>query len=504
MANWRVAKSLDVILKQVNAQWPNRDKSSDGTIGDAAHAARASDHNPNAAGVVTARDITNDPAHGLVSRQLAESIIASKDERVKYIISNAQICSGTGQNQPAWVWRPYSGINAHRQHVHISVKGDPAHYDNTALWNITGGQTVTPPQPPTVPQPTARRILQQGDSGPDVVILQKALGIPADGEFGEVTDAAVKGFQAAAGLTADGVVGSATWAAVDELVKRLAAGSDGLTPEDKQAITAAAKASTIQTYDWDDRGHSPPGYIAGMGMCFAMALKRLAAGDAGALEMSRPAGNADVDALALYADEFAEHGMSNDVAGPQTLRHLFAFMIGHGMLESSGRYCEGRDLKAENVEAETAEAGLFQTSWNIKSASPNIPPLLDEFWNNPQGFLPVFAEGIEPKASEIGCYGTGNGARYQWLTKYSPAFHALVTAVGLRKNRSHWGPVKHMEVEIVPAADDFLRKVQDLVGGAVVVEPPAPVVPVGQAKVSIDIVVQGDVQLFINGVLWKG
>jgi hypothetical protein len=51
--------------------------------------------------------------------------------------------------------------------------------------------------------------------------------------------------------------------------------------------------------------------------------------------------------------------MANDRDGPETLRPLFALMLGHGMRESSGRYCEGRDRSAENVASDTAEAGLF-------------------------------------------------------------------------------------------------------------------------------------------------
>lgn len=127
---WRLAKSLETLRDQVNAKWPNRDKSLDGTIGDAAHQATKSDHNPNSAGVVTAMDITHDPANGLDARKLAETLVASRDPRIKYIISNAQIISS--QTSP-WIWRPYSGANAHRQHVHISVAGD---YDDTRPWNL--------------------------------------------------------------------------------------------------------------------------------------------------------------------------------------------------------------------------------------------------------------------------------------------------------------------------------------------------------------------------------
>jgi peptidoglycan hydrolase-like protein with peptidoglycan-binding domain len=40
--------------------------------------------------------------------------------------------------------------------------------------------------------------------------MQQKLGIPADGDFGPRTEAAVKTWQAANGLTADGIVGSRT------------------------------------------------------------------------------------------------------------------------------------------------------------------------------------------------------------------------------------------------------------------------------------------------------
>lgn len=134
MPRIRVAKSLEVLLHQINDKWPNRKKGSDGAIGDTAHSKRKSDHNPNAEGVVIARDFTNDTSkNGPTARLLAERLIASRDPRIKYIISNAQICSGIGGPSP-WIWRPYTGINAHRKHMHISVREPARYYDDETLW----------------------------------------------------------------------------------------------------------------------------------------------------------------------------------------------------------------------------------------------------------------------------------------------------------------------------------------------------------------------------------
>jgi len=53
-------------------------------------------------------------------------------------------------------------------------------------------------------------MLQRGSEGEGVSAVQRALGIPADGEFGPITRAAVRRFQAAHGLEVDGVVGPIT------------------------------------------------------------------------------------------------------------------------------------------------------------------------------------------------------------------------------------------------------------------------------------------------------
>jgi hypothetical protein len=321
---------------------------------------------------------------------------------------------------------------------------------------------------------TTRPTLKNGDAGPDVERVQQTLGIPVDGDFGGVTDSAVRSFQAAAGLDADGIVGPATWTELDKLDVRMVTGSNGLEPSLQAEIIAVVNRSPLIGYQWEDRGVAPRGYIEGMALSFALAARAWmndALDDGNAVadaveEMAREAtSDEDIDALAWYADEFEELDMDNSVEGLSTLRHLFVLLIGLGMRESSGEYCCGLDQSADNTAAETAEAGLFQTSWNIETCSPHIGNLLAEYWDDPNGWLPVFASGLSPTSVDLQHYGEGEGARYQWLARYSPTFAVFVTAVGLRKRRQHWGPINRREVELVKDADDLLRKVQRIATG---------------------------------------
>jgi len=63
-------------------------------------------------------------------------------------------------------------------------------------------------------RPTVRR----GSQGPDVVAVQKKLGLqPEDGIFAPATEVKVREFQTVRGLVPDGIVGPKTWAALDTI-----------------------------------------------------------------------------------------------------------------------------------------------------------------------------------------------------------------------------------------------------------------------------------------------
>ncbi|HSX67221.1 hypothetical protein [Nocardioides sp.] len=136
---WRLAKSLETLRTEVNNRWPTRNKASDGTIGNAEHASRDSDHNPwvkdGTMGVVTAIDLTDDEA---VADVIARTLVARRDRRIKYVIFNRTIWRSYDKpGIPAWTPAPYSGVNAHLKHVHVSVQSDKARYDSTAPWGLT-------------------------------------------------------------------------------------------------------------------------------------------------------------------------------------------------------------------------------------------------------------------------------------------------------------------------------------------------------------------------------
>lgn len=199
-----LAKSLDKLRSQVNAAHPNRSKLSDGWIADARHMAGGrSDHIPNSAGAVTAIDITHDPINGLDARKLAETLVASRDPRIKYIISNGQIVSA---KVSPWQWRKYSGSNGHFHHVHISVDPSPSLYDDARGWDLSAGAPVADEFPR----------LSRGMTGSQVKYLQTKLNnhgfkLDVDGDFGPSTERAVRAFQNANGIPADGIAGGTTW-----------------------------------------------------------------------------------------------------------------------------------------------------------------------------------------------------------------------------------------------------------------------------------------------------
>jgi hypothetical protein len=101
-----------------------RDKRSDGSIGDVAHAARASDHNPDGRGWVHALDIDADLGPDNAAELLANALLTYArhrlpgSDRLKNIVFRNRVASGTYADQ-FWVWRADSTLG-HEAHIHVS------------------------------------------------------------------------------------------------------------------------------------------------------------------------------------------------------------------------------------------------------------------------------------------------------------------------------------------------------------------------------------------------
>jgi hypothetical protein len=130
-----LSESAKQLRAQINECYPDRDKKSDGWIGDARHAASKSDHNPDPkTGCVRAIDIDSDISKvANTTSYLAEQIrqyAKAHPDRITYVIYNGKIAS--------WIlnykWRTYKGIDPHKSHIHISFspKGD----NNKAKFDI--------------------------------------------------------------------------------------------------------------------------------------------------------------------------------------------------------------------------------------------------------------------------------------------------------------------------------------------------------------------------------
>jgi hypothetical protein len=124
-----LSKAAQQLREQFDDTFPDRDRRSDGWIGDLRHSARPSDHNPDkATGVVRAIDIDRDVYKGGkpdLMPDIADQIrLAAKrgEKRISYIIFSGRIAS----SRMGWRWRKYKGSNPHVAHCHVSFtrKGD--------------------------------------------------------------------------------------------------------------------------------------------------------------------------------------------------------------------------------------------------------------------------------------------------------------------------------------------------------------------------------------------
>lgn len=224
--SYYLAPCLVQLRDEINARWPNRDKASDGWIGDARHQASKSDHNPNSRGSVDAIDIDED---GIDIWAVFAAV--KKHPSARYWIYERKLY----HRLRGWKPEDYDGVNPHDKHAHLSIEQDRDAEQDRRSWGIASAKPSAPkPSTPSTPKPstdwTQELIMSlptiKDNSAPTAAkkLAQASLaarGFPPantfdskgrpDGHWGPGSVAATKNFQRAKGLTADGIPGPKTW-----------------------------------------------------------------------------------------------------------------------------------------------------------------------------------------------------------------------------------------------------------------------------------------------------
>lgn len=206
------AKACKQALQDATKKWPQRNRASDGIMGDAAHQKRRSDHNDG-----NAFDLTHDEAHGVDCSVLSRQVI--KDSRVTYVIFAGEIYR---RYKPQLGWVNYTGPNKHFHHMHVSIR--PESRDDVSPWPWSP-KNPTEDEVETLYSMPVLRLRSPMDRGESVKTLQRRLNavvtsapekLEVDGIFGFEVDRWVRSFQHSRGLKVDGIVGPSTWKALTE------------------------------------------------------------------------------------------------------------------------------------------------------------------------------------------------------------------------------------------------------------------------------------------------
>ena len=121
----RLSHAAIQLREQIDDSYSDRDRTSDGWIGDTRHAARKSDHNPDEQGWVRAWDCDRDLS-GSAKPDLMPDLVnqvrllckSGAEKRIAYIIFDGYIYSSLLN----WKARKYTGANKHNHHAHFSFK----------------------------------------------------------------------------------------------------------------------------------------------------------------------------------------------------------------------------------------------------------------------------------------------------------------------------------------------------------------------------------------------
>lgn len=147
MTDWVLIPCLKALFAEFNRIAPDRDRASDGSIGDAAHQAEVSDHNPDEVGSVPIHDAdkinevhaidVDNNLRGDVTMETAVQFLLGRcrsgaEKRLRYVIYNRRIWSASS----GWVQKAYTGASAHTEHAHFSASYDSQLEASVVSWHL--------------------------------------------------------------------------------------------------------------------------------------------------------------------------------------------------------------------------------------------------------------------------------------------------------------------------------------------------------------------------------
>lgn len=198
--DWVLVPPLAEGRDQFNERFPNRDKTTDGSIGNRAHATSTSSHNPDLTGnpefrdgdskdEVRALDVDKDlrDPDGVTMEDVVQLFVRLARSGVlwwiRYIIFNGRIW----HRRDGFTTREYTGSNNHSGHVHINSdftqKSDNATGTN---WHLDYLKRKTPQKT------SSKRLLPDGKLGPRTIHRwQEVMGTPVDGKIDRYNSALV-------------------------------------------------------------------------------------------------------------------------------------------------------------------------------------------------------------------------------------------------------------------------------------------------------------------------
>lgn len=150
MSAWTLIPCLEQLRDEFDEIAPGRDRASDGSIGDTAHAGGGvSDHlpdedfpalrgkDPDSRNEVHAIDVDADlRTPGLSMEMVVQHLLgrcrSGAETRLRYIIFNRRIWEASND----WRQRAYDGPSPHTEHAHFSASYDSAREASTASWHL--------------------------------------------------------------------------------------------------------------------------------------------------------------------------------------------------------------------------------------------------------------------------------------------------------------------------------------------------------------------------------